>query len=623
LNLDGNVVLTFSISHPFEKGIIGDPPTGKNRLDLDVFDLALVIAPQETTAINYSLIGLSVYNNICGEADGYTTELDEMLQDSAAMPYFLVIDDSIGGSGTYNKFEMGTKGVEFDTVFDLSSGVLRFDLYLTMGYGFSAVKADRLNPAYYNPEFNRKASWKIVVTPPEGDDPPAIGNTWDNADSLTLYNVTVEVYDWQIGANVDPDLTNPDDIYAASGVSSVSVEIPGMNNTLQSITDDDGTGTGMPDAPLIFNVPFANENLLATGEYIGLVKVTDERSVGTISDRDFLIDCSDGITLNYLNLPEFATYQTFVATVVYGCGPITGSITDPVCPLSGVGNGAYITFTADASSANGGDPITLYEWDHDYDGIIFDAEFTGVSASIGPFNNPNCPEPTPVTYTVAVQATDSCDHPNQTIFATCEVTVDQCCTNLELLYDFVGCESLTLSCQGWTAGGCDLPNDDLWGWGQFAWGCDVGSPCGLTYPYVITGGDVGSCGSMDDQGREADYNLVSPIINLPVSANSTLEWDHCNAFPEPWPLGGDPSFNVYISENGCDGPWIELWGTTEANGCFNDSNVDISDYSGDNIMFRFRYNCMPYSFDGGSCGNAGLIIDNIRIFGCFNGDLYD
>jgi Tol biopolymer transport system component len=317
LGLDGDVVLSFLISHPFTKGDILKPPSAINRLDLDVFDVALIIAPLESTPAIYGLTGTSAYTDICIKADGFTTELNEIIEDSSALPYYLVIDDSIESTSTYNLFEMGTSDVEFDAVFNLNSGNLDFDLYLTMGYGWSAMKPDRLEPQYYNPEFNRKAAWKVDVTPPEGAETPAIGNTWDDADDTTPYNVTVEVYDWQIGANIDPELTNPTDIYAASGVSNVSVEIPGMNNALQSVATA-GSGAGTHDDPLVYTVPIANENLLEEGEYIGLVKVTDERAVGTIGDRDFIIDSPDGVVLENFNLPEFATYQTFTATVVSG-----------------------------------------------------------------------------------------------------------------------------------------------------------------------------------------------------------------------------------------------------------------------------------------------------------------
>ena len=50
LDVDGNVIVDFLIRHPFEKGDSLKPPSAINRLDLDVFDLALIVAPQETIA---------------------------------------------------------------------------------------------------------------------------------------------------------------------------------------------------------------------------------------------------------------------------------------------------------------------------------------------------------------------------------------------------------------------------------------------------------------------------------------------------------------------------------------------------------------------------------------------
>lgn len=610
----------FTISHPFEKGNVGDPPTAMNRLDLDVFDLTLIVVPVESLPTEYPLTHASAYLEICANADGYTRELEEAVNDSAACPYFLVVDDSDTGTSTFNLFEMGTKNVEFDAWF---AGGL-FDLYLTMGYGASAIKANRLNPTYYNPEFNRKAAWKVTVTPPT--------ESWLDNDNTTTQDVTVQVYDWQIGANVDSELTNPTDIYAASEVSEVTVEIPGMNNILPTANTPD-SGMGTPDSPHIFTLPIANENLLAEGDYISLVKVTDERlppASPAPGETDALVDVPDGTNISYMAIPEFATYQTFAATVVHviDCGPVTGSITDPVCPISGITSGEFISFTAEASSANDGDPIVLYEWDHDYDGITFDAEFTGATADVGPFENPNCPDPTPVTYTVAVRATDSCDPPNVTVFATCEVTVDSCCSSQELLYDFTGCgttSDFVFNCQGWIAGGCGLQNESNTV-GNFKWGCDVGSPCGMAHQYLTSGGGsiMGgnpSCSNIFSYGSLADFNIVSPVINLPSSNDGAIEFDHCNAF-----VSG-ASFTLYISEDGCNGPWDELWNSTSSNGCNEDTTVDISGYSGSNIMFRFRFQSSGYMVFGGECpaadGNAGVVLDDVRIFGCFSGTLSD
>jgi len=204
-----------------------------------------------------------------------------------------------------------------------------------------------------------------------------------------------------------------------------------MNSTLPVKTTAD-SGTGTPTDPLVYIIPIANQNGLAAGEYIGLAKVTDQRIPGTSivgGETDTLAHNSDGTT-RWFNIPEFAAYQTFTATVVVGCGPVTGSITSPVCPVTGVASGASINFSASASSANGGDPVVLYEWDMNYDGVPanFSIDATGANVTLGPFVNSHCPSPAPPpeSYTVAVRGTDSCVPPNHKVFATCLVTVTSC-----------------------------------------------------------------------------------------------------------------------------------------------------------------------------------------------------
>ena len=46
LDADENIVLGFSLSHPLEKGDPGQPPSGKNRLDLDIFDVELRLSSE-------------------------------------------------------------------------------------------------------------------------------------------------------------------------------------------------------------------------------------------------------------------------------------------------------------------------------------------------------------------------------------------------------------------------------------------------------------------------------------------------------------------------------------------------------------------------------------------------
>ena len=429
---DGNLALNFLLKHPFAPGDPSLPPTGKNRLDLDLFDVTLVVVPTGMTPTNYSIMGAKAYTGFLANNAGYTTELGGLLTDKAAMPYVLVKDDSLGTTSTFNEFAMGASA-NFDVIFNAAAMTsFNFDMYLTFGYGNSAKKLQRLTPTYFNPEFNRKAAWKVKVTPPQGTNPPAIGNTWQDNDATTPFNVTVEVYDWQQGVTTiaNPPVL-PGDIAFASNVATVRVEIPGMNSTLPSVTTPT-SGAGTPSSPLLFKVPIANANLKPAGVYTGLVKVTDSRvpdGLPPTGKIDYLIHNHGGIT-NY-TIPEFATYQTFPATVVVGCGPITGSITNPNCPITGLVSDAKVNFTVSANSANGGTPITLYECDYNYNGTTFTTDFsnaTGTFNGVGPFTvPPPCASNIPYTFTVAFRAKDSCTPPNVTIFATCSVTVTSCC----------------------------------------------------------------------------------------------------------------------------------------------------------------------------------------------------
>jgi hypothetical protein len=214
----------------------------------------------------------------------------------------------------------------------------------------------------------------------------------------------------------------------------VTVEIPGMTNTIKTAMTTDTQTNGWND-PLTYTATFTNENNLPVGEYTGLVKVADSRPPGNVifgGEIDTLGHSVGSTQIEWRSIPEFATYQTFTASVVDDiCGPITGEIISPLCPIDNVFNGQMIDFVVEASSAYGGDPVTLYEMDWDYDGFSFDVDASntdGMFSGIGPFENPNCGGSNePVTYTVAFRATDSCDPPNVTIFETCEVTVAYCC----------------------------------------------------------------------------------------------------------------------------------------------------------------------------------------------------
>jgi hypothetical protein len=409
----GNIIVGLSIKHPFEKGDPEKPPSSKNRLDLDVFDVAVVVDPIGSQPTYFPLHGARVLSGIMLNPDGYTSELKEIVGDNLIRPYKICYE-----SENNNRFEMGTDRHEFEII--LSPGCLKFELFVTMGYGASAKYLNRLHPVYYVPEFNRKAAWKVNVNliPWYHDEP----NT-----------ITIDVYDWGHDKGVTlryPDENHPNLQWAKSDISEVTVEVQGLIDSVVYAETDSNYSNGW-DKPKIYTATFTNENHVPDGTYPGLVKVLDSRIPGEViegGEFDTLAESIDGIKLQWLEVPEFATYQTFDAIVDSNlCGPITGIILSPHCPYWINYYDEMIDFQVQASSAGQGNPIVLYEMDFDYDGVTFDIDSTSVDGyfeDTGPFHNPNCGGSNDdVIYTVAFRATDSCDPPNTQIFTTCEIIV--------------------------------------------------------------------------------------------------------------------------------------------------------------------------------------------------------
>ena len=297
------IILTFEIKHPFEKGDPVDPPSKQNRLDLDIFDLTMVIRPHDTTPRDFQLA--DVYSGIILNADGYTTELGNVIGDNAALPCLICHESS-----NNNRFEMGTDWQEFDVLFNID-GQLEFDIFLTMGYGISATWEHRLYPEYYVPEFNKKAAWKIDVF---------VSTWWAEGDTTSAKPVIIDIYDWNHGAPVSPifpDPEHPDQLSASSDIASVTVEVPGMfDSTVDAATVD--TNYNGWDNPASYKANLINENNLPKGSYPGLVKVTDSRIPASLPEEtDLLVHYPDGIESGYSfsTIPEFATYQVFHVTI--------------------------------------------------------------------------------------------------------------------------------------------------------------------------------------------------------------------------------------------------------------------------------------------------------------------
>lgn len=422
LDADGNILLKFKIRHPYEKGDPSVPESARNRMDLDVFDVQLVVRPTNLSPTNFQITDEKIYDGILINTDGYTKEISCLISDDTLIPYKICYE-----SQNYNRFEMGANWKDFELII---GEPMNFELYLTFSYGISArfrggpggQFPNRLDPDYYVPEFNRKDAWKVDVIPP----------VWYEEDTTTEHVVTVYAHDWNHGIEVDPsfpDSNHKNQLKTSSDIETIAIEIPGMSDSLAYPMSHNNKYDVWD--PVGYNIPIANENGLEAGEYVGIVKVVDSRPpCEPLIDPVTYLDHTGFEKVRYDEyycITEYATYQTFRVLVLPGtgpvCGPITGEILFPNCPYE-IEDRWASEFSVSASSENA--EIVLYEVDWDYTPCNFnvnESDDEGEFSHI--FYNTNCGGTNdPITYTVAFRATDSCDPPNVTIFATCEVTVN-------------------------------------------------------------------------------------------------------------------------------------------------------------------------------------------------------
>lgn len=397
--INDSFILEFNIKHPIDPGTSSEPPSETNRLDLDIFDFAMVIAPQGKPPVEYPEVeypegGLSIYEDAVSNADGYTRELQYLVNDEAARPYVLVVDDCEFGINTNNKFAMGATA-NVDVVFPYDgSDEMVFDIYLTAGLGVSVVDQELLmNPLYFIPEFNRKAPWKTISKPlSDGQSPCDNLTAWVEGDSDTEYLLVVSVYDSQVSATVYPgdDFSAAnvnednivDEIRAESGVESVTVRISEVLNLPITISGDEACGRGTADDPLVYLFPFANVNSKPEGTYDGSVTVfsSDMPPSSAASDYNVLLDSPDGVQIDSYVIPEFAIYSDFTfeikAEPYSGYPKISGSISSPITFFWEVDHGSSVDFDVQAISKGGSGVIGRIYADFDYEKNYFtiDAE---------------------------------------------------------------------------------------------------------------------------------------------------------------------------------------------------------------------------------------------------------
>ena len=381
LNMDGNLVVSMGIKHPFDAGDPLKPPTGKNRADLHVFNVEGTIISNATgvvyPGIEQSTAGFTLVN-----ADGYSAYLDTVLDDiyptdATIHPYIIHFEDystgnydplnptgfenvTVPGPVGYLVMPMGSDYDYKDYVFDVEDSM---NLIFAVGCTYavsSASKSQRFLPEYRCPQHNKKAASEVGIE--------IVTNDLKGEDILSEAQIEVRVVDINHAVAVGDAL---DEMLSDSSVGNITIDIPGVMSDVLII---DGTspvsGSGHdPSDPLVYSGIIVNTDGAPEGTYYGAVKVLDSYSPGLNSSP--LLNGADGIQrvdplLNPLTgtfeINQFFTCQTFTIDVATAYVPqltlVYENTYDPDLPQN--------TFGMDMDEADERGPCLNWESDGEY-----------------------------------------------------------------------------------------------------------------------------------------------------------------------------------------------------------------------------------------------------------------
>lgn len=430
--------LVFSFRHPL--------PDTASRLDLHLFDIRMHLLGTQARTATGGPGGLQVRTGAGGveeairlsnlpvrNPNGWSTWGQEVVEPVVGTlpanchPFWRFHIDS--GRGTLDpanpvgwnvvpmRQTMYTAGVELD----LTPGTtLTLYAALEAAYGASALgpritpleePGGRLNPRYFNPEFNIKEAWDVAV---QVTGTPIIGATSTSA------QIALAIRDHQgalpASGQFDPLAAPAISLRYPSDLKEVQVAVPGILPVRVTLQRSAFTGQGTPGAPYQHTLNLTGDMFVGSpGTYLGLVAARDQMedvAGSTVPLATLGIDR----TLNARSRFDFAAYQLFLLTVEESSNqPPTAELT--ATPLS-VPNCGTVQLSPGPGTGDPDGAIALYEYDFDYDGIIFTADAsngTGVPVQSGAL----C---TPGPRTMALRVTDNGTPPLSAI-ATQTVTV--------------------------------------------------------------------------------------------------------------------------------------------------------------------------------------------------------
>ena len=296
LTEEGNIDLSISIKHPF--GLPGPgPPSGKNRIDLHLFDVWGSIYTND--GVNMTGSGIRTNPRFLINADGYSGTYDDVIDEiipteNTHHPFKVMSEDYSDGNfdpeslstgftdvlhpSGHNVFEQGSDYKSTHFIFTTPTNQpVEFHLVLTASYGMSSrwdipvgYPGHRFTPRYFLPRFHRHEAVKIEVSVPD------YLNFLTSNDPNQTAQIRVDVWDWQDGKIATHAWDFATSKAGAFGLSSdieyVAISVPDLTNEL---IYEQGT-SGADQLPRRFTFSVTNENRATPGKYIGVVAAFDE-----------------------------------------------------------------------------------------------------------------------------------------------------------------------------------------------------------------------------------------------------------------------------------------------------------------------------------------------------------
>jgi hypothetical protein len=251
-----------------------------------------------------------------------------------------------------------------------------FYLVADVAYGQSATLANRTAPLYYLPWFNRTEPWRVEYW--------IENNNLSWVDPASQADVVVQVFDWQQGATIDPAFPDPaflSGIPESSDVLRVELSVPGLQDDPVVVTAPE-SGSGTPSDPLQYRLAVTNAKT-SNGNQTGLLAIRDELyGSAAPSGRMPIPPSPAGFPYETLDILDYTLYMPVQINMPDQFGlsflPTYNANYEMTVPYENLFADSTANVFKPQFFMDQGHRLFEYSWDHDYDGITFDVDSTGL-----------------------------------------------------------------------------------------------------------------------------------------------------------------------------------------------------------------------------------------------------